>query len=159
VALEIERKFLVISDSWRSSLISSKQMRQGYISSSNNISLRVRISGDQAHLNIKSGGLTISRLEFEYEIPLQDGLEMLTHLAEGALIEKTRHKVRFGSHVWDLDVFEGSNAGLVVAEVELASETEFFHKPDWAGAEVSDDHRYYNINLIDNPYCNWKNAV
>jgi adenylate cyclase len=156
LAIEIERKFLVISDSWRQSVITSSPMRQGYLSTTDHTSLRVRISGDKAHLNIKSGGIRIRRLEYEYEIPLQDGLEMLAELAQGALVEKTRHRVRFGSHVWDLDVFEGANAGLVVAEVELEAEDEFFHKPDWAGAEVSDDPRYYNSNLIENPYCNWK---
>ncbi len=155
MAIEIERKFLVVGDSWRNAVIASSPMRQGYISSSDNTSLRVRISGDKAHLNIKSGGLSIRRLEYEYEITLQDGLEMLDQLARGSLVEKTRYKVRFGSHVWDLDVFEGDNVGLIVAEVELDDEEEFFHKPDWAGDEVSDDPRYYNINLIDNPYCNW----
>lgn len=156
MAIEIERKFLVVSDSWRNAVIASSPMRQGYLSSSENTSLRVRISGDRAHLNIKSGGISIRRLEYEYEIPLQDGLEMLAELSQGPLMEKTRHKVRFGNHIWDLDVFAGNNAGLVVAEVELDAEDEFFHKPDWAGEEVSDDPRYYNLNLINNPYCNWK---
>ncbi|MEO5342286.1 MAG: CYTH domain-containing protein [Gammaproteobacteria bacterium SHHR-1] len=156
MAIEIERKFRVQGDGWRSDVISSSPMRQGYLNNGGNTSLRVRISGDRANINIKSGGIGIRRLEYEYEIPLQDGLEMLAELAQGALVEKTRHKVRCGNHIWDLDVFEGANAGLVVAEVELDAEDEVFHKPDWAGQEVSDDPRYYNVNLIENPYCNWK---
>ena len=158
MGIEIERKYLVVNESWRSRILSSKAMRQGYLSNQGTTSVRVRISDDKAHLNIKSGGLTVKRLEYEYEIPLSDGRELLDTLA-GGLVEKTRHKVKCGDHVWDLDIFEGENAGLEMAEVELVSEDEAFEMPSWAGKEVSDDPRYYNVKLIDNPYKNWSDEV
>lgn len=155
MGIEIERKFLVVDDSWREDVESSKVMRQGYLSNSGITSLRVRIGGERAHLNIKSGGIKVSRIEYEYEIPLADAEEMLANIAAG-LVEKTRHRVRCGGYLWEVDVFEGANAGLVVAEIELSDEGEAFQKPDWAGDEVSHDARYYNINLIETPYSLWK---
>ncbi|MBU0501096.1 MAG: CYTH domain-containing protein [Gammaproteobacteria bacterium] len=155
MGVEIERKFLVIDDSWRGQVVSSERLSQGYLCNQGVTSVRVRIAGDRANLNIKSGGLTVSRQEYEYEIPLADAGEMLKDLAAGGLVEKTRYHVRCGDHVWDLDVFEGANAGLVMAEIELASEDESFAMPAWAGREVSGDPRYYNVNLIDHPYMKW----
>lgn len=158
MGIEIERKFLVVDDSWQKQVVSEMKMRQGYLSNQGTTSVRVRISDDKAHLNIKSGGLTVKRLEYEYEIPLVDAEELLDTLV-GGLVEKTRYKVKCGDHIWDLDIFEGDNAGLEMAEVELATEDELFEMPDWAGKEVSGDPRYYNVNLIGNPYKNWKDEA
>lgn len=158
MGIEIERKYLVINEDWKDEVVASKRIRQGYLSNHGTTSVRVRISNDSANINIKSGGLTVKRLEYEYEIPLRDARELLDTLA-GGLVEKTRYKVRCGEHVWDLDIFEGDNAGLKMAEVELGSEDESFEMPNWAGKEVSDDPRYYNVKLIDNPYKNWRDEA
>jgi adenylate cyclase len=155
MAVEIERKYLVINDKWKSSIESETVMKQAYLATVAKASIRVRVARDQAYLNIKSVTLGIRRTEFEYAIPLADAEEMLANLVDGAAIDKVRYKVRCGAHVWDLDVFHGANAGLVVAEVELASEDEPFELPEWAGQEVSGDHRYYNASLVKHPYCDW----
>jgi adenylate cyclase len=155
MATEIERKFLVKNDLWREHVISSSVLRQAYLATRKNASIRVRIADEQAFLTIKSATVGITRAEFEYEIPLEDAQAMLQLRQGGAVIEKTRYKVRCGEHVWDLDIFQGENAGLRVAEVELESESEEFQLPEWAGAEVSHDPRYLNARLIENPYCNW----
>jgi len=110
-------------------------------------SIRVRVSGDIASLNVKSMTLDVIRTEYEYPIPVQDAREILQHLCSLPLIEKTRHYVPLGRHVWEVDVFEGDNAGLVVAELELQSADEDYAVPDWIGTEVSGDPRYYNVNL------------
>ncbi len=154
MAIEIERKFLVRDDSWREQVYQSRSLRQGYMVSDQVRSVRVRISGDQAHLNIKSGTLGVSRAEYEYPIPLADARELLANLC-GQLLEKTRHWVRHGAHVWEVDVFEGDNAGLVVAEVELQDPDEPLELPPWAGDDVSLDRRYYNACLVDHPYKDW----
>ena len=130
-------------------------MKQGYLATVDKASIRVRVADGRAHLNIKSATLGIRRSEYEYEIPLQDGEEMLTNLANGSVIDKVRYKVRCGDHLWELDVFHGDNAGLVVAEIELASEDEPFEMPEWAGDEVSGDARYYNSCLVKHPFCDW----
>lgn len=156
MATEIERKFLVLDDSWRAEATRSVRMRQGYLSGGGQSSIRVRVQGDEAFLNIKSATLGVRRLEYEYPIPLRDAEEMLDRLCAGPLIEKTRYDVPRAGHVWEIDVFEGDNAGLVVAEIELDGEDDFFEKPAWAGAEVSHDPRYYNVSLVKNPYKNWR---
>ena len=155
MATEIERKFLVKNDLWRDQVISESRMKQGYLASQGNASIRVRVDGGRALLNIKSVTLGIRRSEFEYEIPLEDGEEILAVIAQQPFIDKTRYKVKCGGHVWDLDLFEGENRGLIVAEVELGSEEESFEMPAWAGEEVSDDPRYYNVSLVKNPYTRW----
>ena len=155
MAVEIERKYLVINDKWKSSVESQSTLKQGYLATVANASIRVRVAEDKAHLNIKSSTVGIRRSEYEYEIPQTDGEEMLAHLTEGAVIDKVRYKVRCGEHLWDLDVFRGDNAGLVVAEVELQSEDEPFEMPEWAGNEVSGDTRYYNASLVKHPFCDW----
>ncbi len=155
MATEIERKFLVKNDLWRDQVISESRMKQGYLASQGNASIRVRVDGGRALLNIKSVTLGIRRYEFEYEIPLEDGEEILAVIAQQPFIDKTRYKVKCGGHVWDLDVFEGENRGLVVAEVELGSEEESFEMPAWAGEEVSEDPRYYNVSLVKTPYTRW----
>jgi adenylate cyclase len=156
VATEIERKFLVKDDSWRQAAKDGVRLRQGYLAGGEASSIRVRSGGGVAHLNIKSATLGVRRREYEYPIPLQDAEEMLDHLCRRPLIEKTRYHVQHAGHTWEVDVFEGDNAGLVVAEIELTSEDETFAKPTWAGEEVSHDPRYYNVSLVNQPYKEWK---
>lgn len=157
-SLEIERKFLVKDDSWRQSVRASERYRQGYLNDEVHCSLRVRICGDQAWLNLKSVTLGAQRHEFEYEIPVADAELMLETLTRKPLVEKTRHFVQVGRHTWEVDVFEGENAGLVIAEVELERADEPFELPDWAGEEVTYDPRYYNTNLASHPYKNWRRS-
>ncbi len=154
MGVEIERKFLVRNDSWRAAVISESELKQGYIAQREGLSVRVRIKGEKGFLTIKSG-MGIRRGEFEYEIPRADAEQLLRDSAESGCIEKTRYRVRSGAHVWDLDVFGGDNAGLVVAEIELAREDETFEIPGWVGAEVSGDPRYYNVNLARTPFARW----
>ncbi len=155
LAREIERKFLVKNDAWRQHAGAPARMRQGYLNKNGPGSIRVRIAGDQAALNIKSATLGVSRTEFEYAIPMSDAEYILDSLCLKPLIEKTRYNVEYAGHLWEIDVFEGDNAGLVVAEIELDAPEEAFHLPDWAGAEVSHDPRYYNVCLASHPYKNW----
>jgi len=156
VALEIERKFLLRSEAWRALARSRVLMRQGYLSSNNHSSIRVRIAGDDAWLNLKAKRSTRTRLEFEYPIPRDDADEILRDLCSGPLVEKYRHEIVAGPHVWEVDEFLGDNAGLIVAEIELGSEDEPFDRPQWLGAEVTEDERYYNFNLAKRPYREWK---
>jgi adenylate cyclase len=156
MAAEIERKFLVRNEGWRQQAQEGTRMRQGYLASGQGCSIRVRSGGGQAHLNIKSATLGVSRREYEYPIPLSDAQEIMDHLCEGPLIEKTRYPVEHEAHTWEVDVFEGDNAGLVVAEIELEHEDESFARPDWLGEEVSHDPRYYNVCLVKHPYKEWK---
>lgn len=156
MALEIEHKFLVVSDEWRRSVRKSSSFRQGYLNNNElQCSIRVRTSQDRGWLNVKSATIGIERQEFEYEIPLKDANTMLESLARKPLIEKTRHIVDFGEHAWEIDVFEGENKGLVVAEIELATLGEPFSKPSWVGEDVSHDIRYYNTSLSKRPYDKW----
>jgi adenylate cyclase len=155
MATEIERKFLVKNENWKQNVESESRIKQGYLARQKNATIRVRVAKGKALLNIKSATSGISRSEFEYEIPIDDAEALLQTVAEQPFIDKTRYKVRCGAHLWDLDVFEGENSGLIMAEVELQSENEPFELPDWAGTEVSGDSRYYNANLISNPFKNW----
>lgn len=155
MATEIERKFLVLEDGWRSSVVSEKPIVQGYLATAGRATVRARIKGDQGFLTIKGEARGISRAEFEYPIPAEDARAMLDQMAEGVVVEKVRHEVRVGDHLWELDVFSGANAGLVVAEIELSSEDEPFARPDWLGAEVSDDRRYANASLARHPFKEW----
>lgn len=155
MAIEIERKFLVIDDSWRNQVQKSVAMSQGYLVGSDKASVRVRIAGDSAYMNIKSATLDVTRKEYEFTIPLQDAREILDQLCDKPLIEKVRHYVPQGQHTWEIDVFEGDNAGLVVAEIELGHAEESFHRPAWLGEEVSADKRYYNVCLVRHPYKDW----
>lgn len=156
MALEIERKFLVLNDSWRDSVRDSAYFRQGYLNQEIDCSVRVRACRDRAWLNIKSVTVGAARLEFEYEIPLDDAHTMLNTLSRRPLIEKTRYFVEVGPHTWEIDVFEGDNAGLVVAEIELEKPDETFEKPGWVGEEVTYDPRYYNTSLATTPYNRWQ---
>lgn len=155
MGVEIERKFLVADDSWRDAVTSSTRIMQGYLTSGKAVTVRVRIRGEQGFLTIKGATSGVTRSEYEYEIPLADAESMLAELAQGPVIDKVRHEVRVGDHTWDLDVFAGDNEGLVMAEVELASDSEAFVLPAWAGAEVSHDARYFNVNLAARPYRTW----
>jgi len=154
---EIERKFLLKSDAWRSQVRRSQPMSQGYLASGGNVSVRVRIAGDEAWLNIKAGGFVASRAEYEYPLPLDEARELLA-IAEGPLVEKTRHFVEHGGHTWEIDEFGGDNAGLVVAELELDSEDADFTRPQWLGVEVTELRRYYNVCLVTHPYRAWNEA-
>ncbi|MCU7904672.1 MAG: CYTH domain-containing protein [Candidatus Thiodiazotropha sp. (ex Epidulcina cf. delphinae)] len=153
--LEIERKYLVINDNWKDSVVRQVAIKQGYLATTPKVGIRVRLAGEEANLNIKSKTVGLSRSEYEYPILLEDAREMLENLVAGAVIDKVRYKVRCGDHLWDLDVFHGANRGLLVAEVELTSEEETFQMPDWAGEEVSTDTRYYNASLVNHPFCDW----
>ena len=155
MGIEIERKFLLRSDAWRKQADAGTRYIQGYLIGAQQASVRIRTEGTQAYLNIKSMTLGIQRLEFEYPVPLEDAQVMLAQLCSKPLIEKTRYRVTHGRHVWDIDVFEGANQGLVVAEIELATVNEAFDLPDWIGEEVSHDPRYYNVNLVQHPYSIW----
>jgi adenylate cyclase len=149
---EIERKFLVKGFTWRE--VKGAMIRQGYLNSAKERNVRVRIIEDKAYLTIKGIAVGASRLEFEYEVPYKDAAELL-EICEKPLIEKRRHRVLEGGFIWEVDEFFGENEGLIVAEVELESEDQAFHKPDWVGEEVTGDTRYFNSNLIRNPYTNW----
>ena len=149
---EIERKFRVKEDTWRN--VKGTKYRQGYLNSAKERNVRVRTMEDKAYLTIKGIAIGVSRMEFEYEIPLQDAEELL-EICEKPLIEKTRYKVQEGGFVWEVDEFFRENQGLIVAELELESEDQEFPKPDWVGEEVTGDPRYFNSNLIKNPYTNW----
>ena len=152
---EIERKFLLKSEGWRDEVSSSVRLVQGYLMRGDRSAVRVRIRGDSAELNVKHTVDGINRLEYEYEIPVSDAREMLDHVAAQPLIDKTRHYVRHGDHLWEIDEFHGDNDGLVVAEIELSDEHEAFERPAWLGQEVSEDPRYYNSNLSKVPYRQW----
>ena len=155
MGIEIERKFLVINESWREAANVGTPIKQGYLVGGKEASVRVRLQGDKANLNIKSATLGVRRQEFEYPIPLDEAEIMLTTLCHRPIIEKTRYLVFYADKQWEIDVFEGDNAGLIVAELELHDEAEQFDRPPWLGEEVSDDPRYYNTCLSQHPYKDW----
>jgi len=156
MALEIERKFLVVNDVWRAHPSSDGGVRytQGYLSRDKTRTVRVRVAGVQGWLTIKGLSTGATRAEFEYPIPLADAQALLT-LCDTPLIDKTRHTLTHAGTEWEVDEFHGDNAGLVVAEVELATEDQPFERPDWLGEEVTHDARYFNSALIANPFARW----
>lgn len=157
MALEIERKFLLAGDGWRALVTRSERMAQAYLTrqvAEQRCSVRIRIAGEAAMLNIKSAEKGTTRQEFEYPVPLADA-EALMALAGGAAIDKQRHYVPWGELTWEIDEFLGRNAGLIVAEIELPDAATGFDHPDWLGLEVSDDLRYYNSALAEHPYSAW----
>ncbi len=158
MAREIEHKFLTANESWRDGAVRRISMVQGYLANGPRASIRVRIAGDRAWLNIKGGGFVASRQEFEYDVPLDDAAEMLESLCEGPLVEKTRHIVPYGGLEWEVDEFYGRNRGLVVAELELEHEGQVFEHPPWLGPEVTHLPRYYNVRLVEHPYSEWTEA-
>lgn len=151
---EIERKFLVTSDAWREGARPTA-IRQGYICADASRVVRVRTYGEKGFLTIKSGGAGMTRLEFEYEVPVADAAVLLDVLCQRPLIEKTRFAVEVDGIGWEVDVFEGANDGLVMAEVELESEAQQLALPPWAGREVTGDARYFNAALAERPYSTW----
>lgn len=153
MATEIERKFIARPIDF-SALGRGRLLRQGYLSRHRNATVRVRIDDDRATLTIKGNTTGIARSEFEYEIPVAEAAELL-NLCDGPLIEKTRYEISFAGHVFEVDVFAGDNAGLIVAEVELQRVDEPVELPDWIEREVSDDARYFNSNLAVHPYRQW----
>ena len=153
MGIEIERKFLPRDDSWRASIARSTRMTQGYLGG-DRCSVRVRVAGDQAWLNVKSKTLGDTRSEYEFAIPAEEGRAMLAEFCPQAL-DKVRHIVPFAGHDFEIDEFLGDNAGLVVAEIELERADAAFERPAWLGAEVTNDARYYNVNLVREPFRTW----
>jgi adenylate cyclase len=151
---EIERKFLVASDAWRTAATRARRMRQGYLARAK-VSIRVRIDAEEARLNIKSVELGTTRAEYDYALPLVDAEELLDRYC-GAVVEKTRWYVMHGGREWEVDEFHGANAGLVVAELELEAADAAFARPAWLGREVTDEERYYNVALAERPYSTWE---
>ena len=154
---EVERKFLVDQGAWQAP-DAGVHFKQGYLSSQKERVVRVRIEGDKAKITIKGITTGVTRSEFEYLIPVDDAALLLDNLCEQPLIDKHRYRQEVGGKVWEIDVFHGQNEGLVVAEIELASEDEGFILPPWAVQEVSSDPRYFNSNLLKNPFNTWAKA-
>lgn len=154
--LEIERKFLVTSAAYKKEAFSKKRILQGYLSSSPERTVRIRIKENKAYLTVKgiSNASGMSRFEWEKEISVEEAQNLLL-LCEKGVIDKTRFEVKVGKHIYEIDEFYGENEGLEMAEIELQSETELFEKPDWLGDEVTNDKRYYNSYLSKNPFKNW----
>jgi adenylate cyclase len=152
MAMEIERKFLLKEGVWPRG--TAMKCCQGFLSSAKERTVRVRTVNNKGYLTIKGIAVGASRPEFEYEIPYQDALELLD-ICEKPLIEKNRYRIEEGGLVWEIDEFFGENQGLIIAELELESEDQEFEKPDWVGEEVTGDPRYYNANLIKNPFTKW----
>ncbi len=154
MALEIERKFLVKPDAWQPPE-RFKKCKQGYLAVGPPVAVRVRIMDGVGTLNVKTATIDISRMEFEYEIPVEDAEELLQEACLGRIVEKTRYYEDHAGRRWEVDVFEGANNGLIVAELELESPNQEFEKPPWVGEEVSGDPRYLNSRLCLNPYTAW----
>ena len=150
MAREIERKFLVSGDSWRGGP-PGVRIAQGYLSLDPDRTVRIRLAGENAWITVKGRTQGITRAEFEYPIPPDDARDLL-EICLPSVIDKTRHRIDFGGHVWEVDVFHGANEGLVLAEVELDDESVHPAMPPWIGAEVSDDARYFNANLASHPF-------
>lgn len=159
MGVEIERKFLVDPQKWEQfEKPEGKPYKQGYLVNEKHKTVRIRTAGDQAFITIKGATEGFTRKEFEYEIPLKDARELLKNFdLQG--IEKTRYRIPLGGKVWEIDVFSGGNEGLIVAEIELKSETDEFEKPDFLLEEVTDDARYYNSNLVLQPFKSWETSA
>jgi adenylate cyclase len=155
MGVEIERKFLVDHEKWEKvEKPTGIPYRQGYMLRDDKQTIRVRVSDKKGYLNLKSKVSGLTRKEYEYEIPLEDGLEILNAFTTNGT-EKMRYEIPFKGKTWEVDVFSGDNAGLIVAEIELGSEDEEFEKPDWVTTEVTDDGRYTNASLSIHPYKDW----
>ncbi len=155
MGIEIERKFLLVGEAWKK-LAQGIHYRQGYLSTTKESTVRVRTIEKKGYLTVKGESQGATRSEFEYEIPVEDANAMLDQLCAKPLIEKNRYKIEYDGFVWEVDEFFGENQGLVVAEVELESEDQIYAKPEWVGAEVTEDQRYFNSNLAKHPYCRWE---
>ncbi len=154
MGLEIERKFLLADASWRSEANEGTLLVQGYLNTTPERTVRVRVRGQQGSLTVKGKNENATRQEFEYDIPVADALAMLK-LCEQPIIEKTRYELYFAGKCWEIDEFAGVNTGLIVAEVELDSEAEAIELPRWIGQEVTTEERYYNSNLLAHPFQEW----
>ena len=154
MAKEIERKFLIVGDAWRK-LAKGTSYRQGYLSTVKERTVRVRTIDDKGFLTVKGITVGATRAEYEYEISAAEANEMLDDLCEKPIIEKKRYKIPKDGFVWEIDEFGGVNNGLIVAEIELKDENQEFGKPDWVGDEVTGDPRYFNSNLIAQPFSIW----
>jgi CYTH domain-containing protein len=154
MGVEIERKFLVEGDEWRAGSTGT-EYRQGYLSTVKERTVRIRTMGGRAVLTVKGITVGATRAEFEYDIPFGDAEQMLDELCERPLIEKTRHLIEYRGLTWEVDEFDGANAGLLIAEVELDEDGQTVELPSWVGDEVTEDPRYYNANLIAHPYREW----
>ncbi len=152
MGVEIERKFLV-KEGWQPTG-ESVSIKQGYLPGTGPMLVRIRLEDQRALLTLKGRTEGVTRSEYEYEIPVQDAQELLLRCRK-KVVEKTRYFVIHGDYTWEVDVFAGANKGLVVAELELSDEDEAFDRPDWLGAEVSSDARYYNSNLAERPFSEW----
>lgn len=153
MAVEIERRFIVVGDDWRG-LAPGVQYRQGYLSVEKERTVRVRVVGDQAWLTLKSNISNVSRHEFEYPVPLADAQTIMGAMCP-MVVDKLRHRIEHGGFIWEVDEFFGDNAGLVLAEIELPDESTPFDKPAWIGEEVTEDGRYTNAYLSKTPYSSW----
>lgn len=153
MAIEIERKFLVKNSGYRSG--HAVRIVQGYICSSPDKVVRVRVKGEKAFLTVKSASVGFARYEFEYEIPVDDAMKMLHEICEQPIIDKVRYILDYKGFVWEVDEFHAENEGLVIAEIELQHEDDDFPKPDFIGEEVTYDERYYNACLFKKPYKTW----
>ncbi|MEB3289893.1 MAG: CYTH domain-containing protein [Leptolyngbya sp.] len=151
---EIERKFLVTRDTWRTD-DPGQRMRQGYIPTQDARTVRVRVAGHQGYLTLKGPAVGMVRPEFEYPIPLEDAETILSTLCQPSLVEKVRYRLPIDDVVWEVDEFFGANAGLILAEVELVTPNQPIHLPDWVGEEVTYDGRYSNSNLARHPFTTW----
>jgi adenylate cyclase len=154
--IEIERKFLITSEEFKTAAFSKKRIKQGYLSTVPERTVRIRIKEDKAYLTIKgiSSESGLSRYEWEKEIPVDEAEQLLLLCQEG-IIDKTRFEIKLGNHIYEVDEFYGINEGLVIAEIELSSENENFEKPSWLGDEVTTDKRYYNAYLSNHPFTTW----
>jgi CYTH domain-containing protein len=155
MGIEIERKFLVDREKWnRVAKPPGTHYRQGYLLNDSHRTIRVRVTGKQGYITLKGAASGISRKEYEYKIPVKDGIELLDGFGAPE-VEKIRYRIKFAGKLWEVDEFLSDNEGLIMAEIELKQETDEFKKPDWVTREVSDDERYYNAYLSINPYKNW----
>ena len=155
MGMEIEKKFLVTNNDWRG-LGKGESYCQGYLNTEKGRTIRVRTIGDHGILTIKGPNVGGTRLEYEYDIPIDEAREILKELCHKPLIEKTRYKIPFEGFTWEIDEFFGENKGLIFAEIEFSYEGQKFTTPPWIGKEVTGDSRFYNANLVNNPYSKWK---
>ena len=154
MGVEIERKFLLKNKEWRYHVDAGVEIKQGYLNSTKERTVRIRINGKIGLITVKGETINSTRKEYEYQIPIEDAEELL-ELCEKPIIEKTRFEIIHNQKVWEIDEFRGINEGLIVAEIELEDENEELEFPLWIGEEVTSDARYYNANLIAHPYSDW----
>ena len=157
MAIEIERKFWIKNKNWKvaANPLEGIVIKQGYLNTDKERTVRVRIYGTKAFLTIKGKSVGMTRAEFEYEVPIEDAIELL-QLCNQPIIEKVRYKIHLDNVIWEVDEFEGINEGLILAEVELESEKQKVNIPKWTGKEVTGDIRFYNSSLVNNPFTKWK---